>query len=87
MKKQRTQDITDPLLNRYVDFLKEVFGDDLISVAVFGSLARGTAKFPGSDVDLLIVVEGMGNLSFGERMKLTMKAEDKLSKNRSIREI
>jgi len=80
MKKQRTQDITDPLLNRYVDFLKEVFGDDLISVAVFGSLARGTAKFPGSDIDLLIVVEGMGNLSFGERMKLTMKAEDKLSK-------
>ena len=80
MKTQRTQDITNPLLNRYVHILKGIFGDDLIAVAIFGSLARGTAKFPGSDIDLLIVVEGMKKLSFGERMKLTMKAEDKLSK-------
>ena len=80
MNTQRTQSILNPLLNRYVCYLKEVFGDDLIAIAVFGSIARGTAKFPGSDIDLLIVVEGMKKLSFGERLKLTMKAEDKLSK-------
>ena len=80
MKTQRTQDITNPLLNRYVGFLKGIFGDDLMAVAVFGSLVRGTAKFPGSDIDLLIVVEGIKKLSFGERLKATMKAEDKLSK-------
>ena len=78
--KEKPQDITNPLLSRYIHILKEIFGDDLKAVAVFGSLARGTAKFPGSDIDLLIVVEGMKKLSFGERLKATMKAEDKLSK-------
>ena len=51
-----------------------------MAVAVFGSLARGTAKFPGSDIDLLIVVGGRDKLSFGARLKATMKAEDKLLK-------
>ena len=30
------QSITKPLLNRYVDFFKELFGDNLLSIAVFG---------------------------------------------------
>lgn len=78
--KERTQRIVKPLLNRYVQFLQGILGDDLIAVVVFGSFARGTAKFPGSDIDLLIVVEGMDKLSFGERLKATKKAEEELSK-------
>lgn len=82
--KERTEleSITRPLLNRYASFMEEIFGDDLIAVAVFGSLARGTAEFPGSDIDLLIVLEGIEKLSFGKRLKLTVKAEDKLSNSR-----
>jgi predicted nucleotidyltransferase len=38
-----------------VQALRDGFGDQLISVVVYGSHARGTAK-PGSDVDLLVVV-------------------------------
>jgi predicted nucleotidyltransferase len=55
---------------------------DSMAVTVFGSLARGTAKFPGSDIAILMVAEDMKKLSFGERLKATMKAEDKLLKCR-----
>ena len=45
-------------LARYVERLKARFGADLVSVVVFGSQARGTAKL-GSDVDVLVVVRGL----------------------------
>ena len=66
--KERTEleSITRPLLNRYASFMEEIFGDDLIAVAAFGSLARGTAEFPGSDIDLLIVLEGIEKLSLAK---------------------
>lgn len=79
-ERTKIQGITKPLLNSYVEFLKEFFGDALMAVAVFGSLARGTAKFPGSDIDLLIVIDGIEKLSFGERLKQTIKVEKRLSK-------
>ncbi len=68
------------LLNRYTEILKEFFHEKLSSVAVFGSAARGTAKFPQSDIDILIVIENVGKLSFGERIKLTNNVEDELSR-------
>ncbi|MCC6014885.1 MAG: nucleotidyltransferase domain-containing protein [Desulfurococcaceae archaeon] len=43
--------------------LQEVLGDRLVSVAVFGSVARGEAR-EGSDVDLLIVVRGLPRSRF-----------------------
>jgi predicted nucleotidyltransferase len=84
-ERMKIQGITKPLLNRYVEFLKEFFGDDLMSVAVYGSLARGGAKFPGSDIDLLIVIKGIEKISFGERLKQTMKVEKKYRKQRNMR--
>lgn len=45
-------------LDRYVQLLEARFGADLISVVVFGSQVRGTAK-PESDVDVLVVVRGL----------------------------
>lgn len=38
--------------------LRAVYGQQLVSVAVFGSVARGTAR-ADSDLDLLLVVEGL----------------------------
>jgi predicted nucleotidyltransferase len=60
--------------------LKDFFREKLLGIAVFGSFARGAAEFPGSDIDILIVIEDVEKLSFGERLKLTMKVEKKLSK-------
>lgn len=45
-------------LRRYVEILDRHFGDRLVSVVLFGSWARGTAKRE-SDVDVLVVVRGL----------------------------
>ncbi len=44
-------------MGRFLELLKERFGDGLVTVAVFGSRARG-AQRPESDLDLLVVAEG-----------------------------
>lgn len=38
--------------------VKEVYGSRLVSLAVFGSVARGTPR-PDSDIDLLLVAENL----------------------------
>jgi hypothetical protein len=45
-------------LHRYVQMLERHFGDRLVSVVLFGSWPRGTAKAE-SDVDLLVVARGL----------------------------
>jgi len=44
------------LLARLVDILKERLGPSLVSVVLYGSVARGVAR-PDSDVDLLVVLD------------------------------
>ena len=73
------QEMPWSLVRRYAELMEESFGEELLGVAAFGSLARGTAKFPESDIDILIVIKGIEKLSFGERIKLTMEVEEKLS--------
>ena len=46
------------LAEKYAQLAKEHLGTNLISVALFGSVARGEAK-PNSDIDLLIVCEDL----------------------------
>ena len=41
------------LAKRYAAKAKEAFGDRLVSIALFGSVARGQAG-PGSDIDLFV---------------------------------
>lgn len=43
------------VLERLVELLKTEFGDDLRSVWLYGSRARGERPGPDSDVDLLVV--------------------------------
>ena len=38
--------------------VQEVYGRSLVSLAVFGSVARGTPR-PDSDIDLLLVAEDL----------------------------
>jgi len=52
-------DITT-LLNRLTSLCKEHYGERLISLAVFGSVGRGTAR-PDSDIDLLMVIKDLPN--------------------------
>lgn len=55
-----------PFLGRVVAALGATYGDRLVSAAIFGSVARRTAR-PDSDLDLLLVVE---DLPVGRRARL-----------------
>jgi len=54
---KRTQ-IVEELTGKVVESLQSRLGERLVSVILFGSYARGQSG-PDSDVDLLIVVEGL----------------------------
>ncbi len=59
-----------------LDGLLGVFGGDLVSLVVYGSVARGEAR-RDSDVDLLIIVEDLPRSRF-ERLRIYMEAEERL---------
>ncbi len=69
------------LVRRYVTLLREKFGGNLSAVAVFGSLARGEAKFPESDVDVLIVLRNV-NGTISSRLNLLHGAREELKETR-----
>jgi predicted nucleotidyltransferase len=46
------------LANSILDGARKMYGADLVSFAVFGSVARGTAR-PDSDIDILIVAKNL----------------------------
>lgn len=56
MLRERFHTIVDALVPASL----AVYGDRLLSVAVFGSVARGTMR-PDSDIDLLLVAEDLPN--------------------------
>jgi predicted nucleotidyltransferase len=49
---------TEEDLQRFHDALRARFGDDLITLAAFGSQVLGTAR-PESDLDLLLIARGL----------------------------
>ena len=60
--------VAEMAINEFVEACKEKFGEDLISIVLFGSYARGNFK-ESSDVDLLVIVENLPE-SVWERSKL-----------------
>ncbi|PVU73301.1 hypothetical protein DDW10_02210 [Sulfolobales archaeon SCGC AB-777_J03] len=67
------------LLNNMLEIMREEFKDDLISVVVYGSVARGDNR-NDSDVDLLIIMKNLPKDSMLKRIRLfETKVEDKLN--------
>jgi len=62
-----------PVIKRYCELLKDVLGDRLISVMLFGSVARGDWD-KDSDIDILIVAKGWGDKPVWERIKELRRA-------------
>ncbi len=52
------QRVYEPLLEEVLAKLFERFGEDLVSVVLYGSVARGVAR-PTSDMDLFVVIQGL----------------------------
>jgi len=59
------------LLVKFFYLLKEELEDKVLSMGLFGSVAKGTAE-PGSDIDLLIITEGL-DLTLVERTEYILK--------------
>src|SRR4051812_39370392 len=48
----------EPVIDKVVQRLRERFGDDLQSVVLYGSYARGSAGV-GSDLDMMVIVPSL----------------------------
>lgn len=68
---------TNVLFDKLETHCRKTYGERLVSVAVFGSMGRGTAR-PDSDVDILLVVEGLSHLRM-ERVEEFKPVESALS--------
>jgi predicted nucleotidyltransferase len=64
------------LVNGLVELIKTEYGDELVSVAVFGSIARGTAR-KDSDLDVLIIASRLTR-SRRERVQRFLNVESML---------
>jgi predicted nucleotidyltransferase len=64
------------LVNRLLGLIRTEYGDDLVSVAVFGSIARGIAR-KDSDLDVLIIASWLPR-SRRERVQRFLNIESKL---------
>lgn len=60
------QSLVQALIERFVERLKEEFGDNLVSVVLHGSVARSDYR-PDSDIDLLLVFEELPRNQFARR--------------------
>jgi predicted nucleotidyltransferase len=64
------------LAEEYALAAREALGDNLVSVVLFGSVARGGAA-PGSDIDLLVVCRELPEGAF-RRRRLVEPVEERL---------
>ncbi len=58
-------------LEQFTEWARRRFGVRLERIALFGSFARGDGLLPDSDVDVLVVVEGLAE---GERFDTVSRA-------------
>jgi len=66
------------LAAEYVELVKAHFGDRLVSLCFFGSVARGEAS-PDSDIDALVIADGLPR-DFGSRIRDTNRIHESLKK-------
>lgn len=67
------------IIKEYCSVIKNHFGKRLVSICLFGSVARGEAK-PDSDIDILVVAEDLPE-DIGMRIKETNYIHEYLKKS------
>jgi predicted nucleotidyltransferase len=74
----------DRLLKRFLDLVREEYKDKLISVVLYGSVARGEAK-PTSDLDLILVIEAPPSSYEKSTKRFILKVENRLKDSEEFR--
>ncbi|MEM3382228.1 MAG: nucleotidyltransferase domain-containing protein [Candidatus Bathyarchaeia archaeon] len=69
------------LLREYCSAIERHFGENLVSICVFGSVARGESE-PSSDIDVMVVAENLPQ-DAGERTRSTNYIHEALKKTGS----
>ncbi len=77
INKEELINIYEKLLTRTTDDIKKYFGADLISIILFGSMARGEIQ-KNSDIDLLIITENLPEERL-KRQDIFMKLEGEIN--------
>ncbi len=78
MEQRRIPSEYEGLLKEYCSAMKIHFAEKLVSICVFGSLARGTPA-PSSDIDVMVVAENLPE-DVGERTQSTNYIHQMLKK-------
>lgn len=73
------------LLKDFIRILKERFKEDIVSIVLFGSVARGNAK-KKSDIDLCLIIKNLPKSRFQRNRLLSCPLAD-LRETRSYKEL
>jgi len=71
----------DPILKEFKESLKKVYGEELRSLILFGSVARGDST-KESDIDVLVILKNISNFDkefetiFDLKMEIESKYDD-----------
>jgi hypothetical protein len=74
-----------PVIRRYCELLGRLLGDRLVSIMLFGSVARGGWDVD-SDIDLIVVAEGWDDLPVWMRLRELRRAKVELEEASEYRE-
>lgn len=69
-----------PVVRKYCELLRDLLGERLMSIMLFGSIARGDWD-RGSDIDVLIVAEGWDDKPAWARIKELRRAKEALEES------
>ena len=81
--KEVIMDSLNEVLNRLVSGMKDIFGDNIFKIILYGSTARGTAS-DGSDIDIAVMTGGYTDEMHDQMIDLTVDLELEYDKVLSV---
>jgi len=75
-------EVTEQVVEKLARKTREFYGNRLVSLAIFGSVARGTAR-PGSDIDILIIADDLPRGRLKRAFEFQKNVEDRLERHLS----
>ncbi|MBF7082783.1 nucleotidyltransferase domain-containing protein [Desulfallas sp. Bu1-1] len=74
MKRKSLSETENRVLKGFIEYLTNLYPEQVVSIELFGSKARGNAE-PDSDIDLLIIVQDRNNIDRSKIYDYVLDAE------------